>query len=79
MTKATHTLRYFFEAKNARGEQKRFSASKAINLTDWEEPREAAIFFAMNEDIPFLDGWHLTAPRDIQVWAVAPLSDTGLA
>ncbi|MBX5143332.1 hypothetical protein HJB79_32050 [Rhizobium lentis] len=79
MAKATHTLQYFFEAVNVRGERKRFSASKVIDIASWDEPRDAAIFFVMNEDIPSLDGWHLTAPRDIQVWNVVPLSDTGMA
>jgi hypothetical protein len=79
MAKVTHTLQYFFEAVNVRGEQKRFRASKAIDLNSWDEAIDAAIFFTTTEDIPSLDGWHLTTPRDIQVWNVIPLSDTGLA
>ena len=72
----THTLKYHFEAVNVKGEQKRFSASKAINMSNWDEPRDAAIFFCMTEDIPSLDGWHITKPRDIKVWDLAPLSDS---
>ena len=84
---ATHNLIWHFEAVNAAGDTQRFQCGKAFDLAAWDDPRDAAIFFTMEETLPALAEettasggpvWHLTKPASIQVFAVRPLSDTAL-
>jgi hypothetical protein len=81
MTKATHQISWIADMVNAKGEAKRFRFSKYFVASEWDEAREAAIFFFFNDDKDFLasEGWHLTAPASIQVLKVSPLSDVALA
>ena len=79
MALPTHNLNWLFDATNVQGETKRLQCSRPICLSEWDDPRDAAIFFTINETLPGLDGWHLVAPKTIQVWKVAELSDVELA
>lgn len=76
---ATHNLLWEFDAHKADGTKHTFSASKAFNPTDWDDARDAAIFFTFEDkEALAADGWHVGKPATVQVYGIRKLSDADL-
>lgn len=80
MTKATHNILWSFKAHKTDGTSQFLDCSKPFNPSEWDDPREAAIFFTFDsKDALAADGWHIGEPKEIKVSRIHPLSDAGLA
>ena len=75
---ATHNLLWSFEVHNAHGGVKRVDCSKPFNPAEWDDPRDAAIFFTFDsKDALAAEGLHIGKPATIRVDGARALSDTG--
>jgi hypothetical protein len=76
----THNILWSFAAHKADGTTETLNCSKPFKPTEWDDPRDAAIFFTFEaKDALAAEGWHIGKPATIQVEAVRRLSDVGIA
>lgn len=76
----THNLLWHFVGHKADGTTETLSCSKPFNPSEWDDPRDAAVFFTFEtKEALAADGWHIGKPETIQVFDVRRLSDVGFA